>query len=88
LSRAEREPWIVHLVDLLLEGEPGVLGLLRSNPFPDAPPALVRASLYRYTFTGFGERGWWRRERVAPYLPALSRDDPRLRDFLQRYGWL
>jgi len=88
LSRAEHEPWIVHLVYKLLQGEPGVLGLLRQNPFPDAPPALVRASLYRYAFTGFGEPGWWQRERVGPYLPALSLEDPRLLDFLRRYGWL
>jgi hypothetical protein len=88
LSRAEREPWILHLAYELLQGDPGVLGLLRSNPFPDAPPALVRASLYRYAFTGWGERGWWRRERVGAYLPVLSLDDPRLRDFLERYGWL
>jgi hypothetical protein len=88
LSRAEHEPWIVHLVYELLQGDRAVLGLLRSNPFPDAPPRFVRASLYRYEFTGFGERGWWHRQRVADYLPALSRDDPRLLSFLERYGWL
>jgi len=88
LSRAEHEPWIVHLAYKLLQGDRAVLGLLRNNPFPDAPPKYLRASLYRYEFTGFGERGWWRRQRVADYLPALSRDDPRLLQFLERYGWL
>jgi hypothetical protein len=88
LSRAEREPWIVHLAYELLRGDARVLGLLRDNPFPDAPPDYVRASLYRYEFTGFGERGWWRRERIGAYLPELSLDDPVLGNFLRRYGWL
>jgi len=88
LSSAGREPWIVHLVYKLLQGDAAVLGLLESNPFPEAPPEYVRASLYRYEFTGLGEQGWWHRERLGDYLPAFTRDDPRLRSFLERYGWL
>jgi hypothetical protein len=88
LSRAEREPWIANLAYKLLHGDALALGLLRVNPFLDAPPDLLRASLYRYRFTSFGEPGWWRRERVGPYLPVLTRDDPALQRFLNRYGWL
>jgi hypothetical protein len=32
--------------------------------------------------------GWWREERIGADLPAQSRDDPVLRNFLSRYGWL
>jgi hypothetical protein len=88
LGRADREPWIVNLAYKLLDGDRAVLSLLRQNPFPDSPPTYLRASLYRYEFTHFGERGWWKRERVRPYLPVLSKSDPRLREFLRRYGWL
>jgi hypothetical protein len=88
LSRAEHEPWIVNLADKLLQGDSAVLGLLSHNPFPDAPPRYLRATLYRYQFTHFGERGWWQRERVGPYLPVLQLDDPRLQAFLRGYGWL
>jgi len=88
LSSAEYEPWIVHLVLQLLQGDRAVLGLLRHNPFPDAPPTHVRASLYRYAFTRFGEAGWWRRERVGPYLPVFTKDDPGLLAFSRRNGWL
>ena len=88
LSRAEREPWILHLAYRLLEGDAAVLSLFSYNPFPEAPPRWVRATLYRYQFTGFGEQDWWRRTRLGPYLPPLTRDDPRLLDALDRLGWL
>ena len=47
----DRYPWIVELVGRLLEGDTATLKLLRTNPFPDEPPAVVRACLYRYRFT-------------------------------------
>jgi len=61
---------------------------LSHNPFPHAPPRYVRATLYRYRFTHFAERGWWHREQVGPYLPVLALDDPRLQAFLRGQGWL
>ncbi|HTV18471.1 MAG TPA: lipase maturation factor family protein [Polyangiaceae bacterium] len=87
LSRADRQPWIFNLVYKLLSGDRGVASLLRHDPFPDAPPTYVRASLYRYEFTHFGEQGWWHRTRLGTYLPPLRRDDPRLLDALDRLGW-
>ncbi|WP_437693744.1 lipase maturation factor family protein [Sorangium sp. So ce176] len=86
----ESEPWLVHLVYKLLSGDAGAQRLLASNPFPDAPPRYIRAGLYRYSFTriGDGSGAWWRRVRVAEYLPPLSVDDPSLLRFLAAYGWL
>ena len=61
----------------LLEGDPGSLSLLRSNPFPYGPPRWIRAQLYLYRFTSPDERRrtgrWWNRERVSPGLPAVRR---------------
>lgn len=46
-------PWLVHLVNKLLEGSGDVKALLDTNrdPFPDEPPQAIRARLYYYDFT-------------------------------------
>src|SRR5215469_6811400 len=44
------EPWFISFMGKLLKGDKPVLGLLRYNPFPDAPPKFVRALLYEYHF--------------------------------------
>jgi hypothetical protein len=90
MSTPRRYPWTVHLAWKLLHADPGVLGLFRSDPFPDAPPRRVRAVLYRYTFAppGNAEGTWWRREKLGLWLPSLSIDDPRLLQILRTYGWI
>ena len=71
--------WVYTLVLRLLEGEPLVLGLLRRNPFPDAPPVAVRVLRYRYRFTTPAERretgAWWVRRRVGEPVPAVRLGD-------------
>ena len=68
--------WLVALVAKLLAGDRPTLALLRANPFPDTPPAAVRATLYRYRFTTRRERretgAWWVRTRVGELLPPLQ----------------
>jgi hypothetical protein len=83
------QPWIVHLTYKLLKGERGVMGLFANDPFPDRPPRLVRASLYRYEFTrpGDGSGAWWRRTYVREYLKPLSLGDPALVAFMDAHGW-
>lgn len=89
MSSIGREPWLLHLADKLLRGDSDVKRLLAVDPFPHTPPRYLKADLYRYEFTrnGDGSRNWWRRTYVEPYLHPISRDDPDLRRFLQRYGW-
>jgi hypothetical protein len=74
------EPWFVHLVAKLLEGDRGVRALLAPGPFEDRPPRAIRAQYYRYAFTRPGDTtgAWWKRTLVGEYLPVLTRDDPRL----------
>jgi len=59
------------------EGVPDVLAFFETNPFPDRPPAYLRATLYRYRFTDAKTRSetgaWWTRERLRPYAPTLFR---------------
>ena len=92
LSGPRQEPWFIHFVGKLLEGDRATLQLLRINPFPDKPPHYVRALLYEYRFTtpaGHAASGlWWRRELVASYFPAVSLDAGPFREMLQEQGWL
>jgi hypothetical protein len=88
MSSPNQAPWTLHLVWKLLHSDPGALSLLGNNPFPTAPPRFLRAQLYRYQFAPLDQSAWWTRTLVGPWLPALSSEDPRLREFLENYGWL
>ncbi|MFM8363907.1 MAG: lipase maturation factor family protein, partial [Verrucomicrobiota bacterium] len=72
LGRIENNPWFQSLLLRLLQGSPEVLALLKTNPFPDAPPKYLRALSDNYTFTRFGEKAWWRAEPAAIYCPEVS----------------
>jgi hypothetical protein len=72
LGNYQQNRWFVNFIVRLLQGEPAVLRLLAYNPFPGKPPRFVRASLYEYRFTSFGESGWWRRERKGIYFPPVA----------------
>jgi hypothetical protein len=78
MAPLRREPWFLPFVVKLLENDPATLRLLGDNPFPDAPPRAIRATLYVYRFTTRRERretgAWWVRKRVGEYLPPVSLD--------------
>jgi hypothetical protein len=92
MSSYRQHPWFVNLAAKLLQGDRAVLGLLRTNPFPDRPPRYVRARLWEYHFTTAEEKArtgaWWNRKLVGFWFPELSLDDPRLQRILQEEGWL
>ena len=73
-----RHQWFIAFVIKLLEGDRATLKLMRRNPFPERPPAAVRATLYRYRFSSFRDwrkdGAWWVRTPVGDYLPALVLD--------------
>lgn len=79
LEDCRSNPWFLRFQQRLLEGSEPVLKLLARNPFPDHPPRFVRSTLYRYRFTRTGEDGYWAREQVGPYCPALTLEDGQLR---------
>jgi hypothetical protein len=76
LSPRYAEPWLPRLLQALLAGEAPVLRLLRSNPFPDAPPRYVRVQLYWYRYTSWTERratgAWWHRSLRREYVPPVT----------------
>jgi hypothetical protein len=81
ISPSYARSWFMPLLVRLLEGDRATLRLLRVNPFAHAPPRHVRAQLYRYRFTTWGERRatgcWWSRELIGEFAsPVQLRRDP------------
>ncbi|MEU1421383.1 lipase maturation factor family protein [Kitasatospora sp. NPDC005751] len=78
ISPAYARPWFLPFVARLLTNDPATLRLLRHNPFPDAPPTHVRATLHRYRFTDWHELrstgAWWHRTALHEYLAPVSLD--------------
>ncbi|MFI9321737.1 lipase maturation factor family protein [Kitasatospora aureofaciens] len=76
ISPAYARPWFLPFVARLLTGDRATLRLLRHNPFPDAPPTHVRATLYLYRFTGWRELretgAWWHRTALHEYLAPVD----------------
>jgi predicted DCC family thiol-disulfide oxidoreductase YuxK len=70
------EPWFMNFLARLLQGSPSVLRLMKTNPFPNAPPRYVRARLFTYHFTNESEKrqtgAWWKREEEQLYCPPVS----------------
>ena len=81
-------PWVVHFIWKLLAGDRDTLRLIAGDPFDGTPPRHVRVALYRYRLLPPGSRASWERTWLGPWLPALSRDQPDLRRYLRRRGWL
>jgi predicted DCC family thiol-disulfide oxidoreductase YuxK len=81
LSDYRGSPWFTNFMVRLLQGSPDVLGLLKTNPFPQAPPKYVRAELFDYAFTNFATRratgDWWARLPRGLYFPQISLEDVR-----------
>jgi hypothetical protein len=63
--------------ELLLLNDRPVLGLFAGNPFPNAPPHLVRAVLWQYWFSTMEQKHatgvWWQRQFIRAYAPTLTR---------------
>ncbi|HEY4744286.1 MAG TPA: lipase maturation factor family protein [Desulfuromonadaceae bacterium] len=75
------EPWLVRLVQRLLEGSPPVMSLFGTVPFRDAPPAAIRLVVYRYHLSAWATRRatarWWDRSRVGMSAPMSLPSGPR-----------
>jgi lipase maturation factor 1 len=77
LGAWRRNPIVPQTEELLLENDRAVLGLFAGNPFPGAPPRLVRAVLWQYWFSSLEQKRtdgvWWRRQFLGTYAPTLTR---------------
>ncbi len=76
LSEMRHNPWFSNFLVRILQAEPAVLSLLETNPFPDAPPKLLRAALFHYKFTDKDTRErtgqLWERDYRGDYCPPIS----------------
>ncbi len=90
MSGFEDNIWILNLLAKLLRNDGPVLGLLAHNPFPAAPPKLIRVQRYHYRFTRPGEGGGrrWHRTLVDEYLRPLSLRDSGFQNVLRQMHWL
>ena len=73
--------WMQNFAYRLLTGQPQVLKLLGTNPFPDHPPKYIRIGMYDYRFTTPAERttsrAWWVRTPLRVVLPPMHLSQPR-----------
>jgi hypothetical protein len=76
MAPSPQSGWFFNLLANLLHGDAATLSLLRSNPFPDAPPRYVRAQYFRYRFTTPDERRasglWWNRQLMGTFYGPVS----------------
>jgi hypothetical protein len=79
MSSIRENPWLIRLIQRLLENDKPVLKLLKTNPFGDKAPQYIRARLFLYRYTTPEERRetgrWWSRKYVQPYMPPQSLED-------------
>ena len=62
----------------LLTNDREILRLMRMNPFPNEPPAHIRALFYQYRYTSAQEKretgAWWSRRLLGTYFLPMSLD--------------
>lgn len=79
LGRYQENVWFLNLLARLLQNNPAVLSQFERNPFRDAGPRFIRASLYEYRFTDWGTRrqthNWWSRTHLGLYVPPVTLED-------------
>jgi hypothetical protein len=86
MSEQPRDPWVLHLVWKLLDGDRGIRTLLAPDPFDGQPPRYVRIRRFRYHLQPWGSATWWTRDDEHAWLPPVALDTPGLRETLERYG--
>jgi hypothetical protein len=85
-NEADQNPWFIHFVGKLLDGDRGVRRLLAHDPFEGAAPRWVRAGLYRYRFDT-QTSNTWQRAYIGPYLRPVANDDVDLVSYLESLGF-
>ncbi|HEX4452620.1 MAG TPA: lipase maturation factor family protein [Kofleriaceae bacterium] len=82
-----RDPWMIHLVWKLLDGDPTIRTLIAVDPFHGAAPKWIRIQRFRYQLAPSSSSAWWIRSDEQPWLAPVSTDTPGFRDALAEYGW-
>jgi hypothetical protein len=86
MSDQPGDPWIVHMLWKLLDGDRAIRTLVH-DPFAGAKPRWVRIRRFVYHLQPPGAEHWWTRDSEQLWIPPLSRDSDVLRETLSSYGW-
>jgi hypothetical protein len=85
MSWYPHHPWLVALLDGILEGNRAVDAIFEYHPFGGVAPLAVRVDLYDYEFAR-REGVWWERKHVGEYVPTLQRGNPTMEQFLRQHA--
>lgn len=80
------DPWVLHLVWKLLDGDRSIRELLAVDPFDGAAPRYVRIRRFVYHLDPHASATWWTRDHEELWLQPISLDSPGLRETLEEYG--
>jgi len=87
MAERPRDPWVIHLVWKLLDGDRTIRELLADDPFDGAAPAWVRIRRFVYHLEPLGSEAWWSRDREQLWLEPVSLTTPGLREAIEPFGW-
>ena len=70
------QPWFRRLLDKILDGDPAIRKLLRTDPFDGEPPVLIRVRIFEYRYATTAERRdtgqWWWRKELGTVVPPTG----------------
>lgn len=81
------DPWLIHLVYKLLDGDTMVRRIIATDPFDGAMPTYVRIRRFVYHLQPLGADDWWTRDSEEVWLEPVALDTPGLIEALEPYGW-
>lgn len=73
-DRPDQHPWIPRLAEGLRSGDPTILRLVATNPFPNHPPTAIRIrrAVYRFAPSDNPHDRWWEIGPWTAYWPPLE----------------
>jgi hypothetical protein len=86
MSDEPRDPWVLHVVWKLLDGDRAIRRLLAVDPFDGAAPRWVRIRRFVYHLEPYSSPTWWTRDSEQLWLRPLTLETPGLRETLERFG--
>lgn len=68
--------WFRRLLQKILDGDPAIRKLLRTDPFDGEPPVLIRVRIFEYRYATAAERRetgqWWWRKELGTLVPPTG----------------